>query len=169
MTWKILFFEEKFFRDKLNAVLNSPPKRIFTERRKFFCSMSDYEALFGTKTFKKSSRQLECIFDNPPQSFRPMLCEFYRPAKRFSTTAEKIPPNVGRRMKNYSLYRSNNDPWNVTLDMFTAIWTIPIKSFHNRATWAIRKKNLQHCRERFDEVGLFFRLMFNRVPKRKFS
>ena len=130
-------------------------KSFFTERQKSFCPRSDYEAFFWNKNVIISSRQLECIFDNPPQSFRPMLCEIYKPAKRFSTTAEKIQPNVGRRMENYILFRSNIDPRNVTLDMFIAIWTIPLKNFRNRVTWALRMKYLQHCCEQLDEVSIF--------------
>ena len=57
------------------------------------------------------------------------MWKFYKPAQRFPTTAEKIPPNFGRGMENYNLFRSNNDPRNVTLDMFTAIWTISLKFF----------------------------------------
>ena len=87
------------------------------------------QQFFWRKNVKISSGQLECIFDNPPQTFRPMLWNFYKPVKRFSTTAEKIPPNVGRWMENYNLFRSNNDPRNVTLDMFTAICTISLKCF----------------------------------------
>ena len=46
-----VFWKKKFFRDKLNAVLTSPPKSIFTERRISFCSRSDFEAIFfGEKT-----------------------------------------------------------------------------------------------------------------------
>ena len=131
-------------------------KSIFTERQKSFCSRSHYEAIFWDKNVNISSEQSECIFDNPPRSFRPMLCEFYKPARPFSTTAEKLQPNVGRGMENYNLFRSNNDPRNVTLDIFTAIWTNALKKFHKKATWALRMKCLQHCRERFDEVGFFF-------------
>ena len=46
-----IFLKKKFFRDQLNTVLTSPPKSIFTERRKSFCSRSDFEAIFfGEKT-----------------------------------------------------------------------------------------------------------------------
>ena len=114
----------------MNAVLTSPPKIIFTERRKSFSSSSESEAFFfWKKNIKFSPGQTECIFDNPPQNFRPMLWKFYKPLKRFSTTAEKIPPNVGRWIETYKLFRSNNDHRNVTLDMFTAIWTISLKFF----------------------------------------
>ena len=130
MTWTILsFWNKKFFRDNLNAVLTSPPKSIFTERRKSFSSRSEFQALFRRKNVKISSGQLECIFDNPPQNFRPMLWKFYKPVKRFSTTAEEIPPNVWRKMETYKLFGSINDPRNVTLDMFTAICTISLKFF----------------------------------------
>ena len=130
MTWTILsFWNKKFFRDNLNAVLTSPPKSIFTERRKSFSSRSEFQALFRRKNVKISSGQLECIFVNPPQNFRTMLWKLYKHVKRFSKSAEKIPPNVGRWMENYTLFRSNNDPWIVTLDKFTAICTISLKCF----------------------------------------
>ena len=46
-----IFLKKKFFRDKLNAVLTSQPKSIFTERRKTFSSRSEDEAIFfGEKT-----------------------------------------------------------------------------------------------------------------------
>ena len=123
----IFLKKEKFFRDKLNAVLTSLPKSIFTERRKSFSSRSEIEALFRRKNVKFFSGQLECIFVNPPQNFRPMLWKFYKHVKRFSKSAEKIPPIVGRWMENYTLFRSNNDPRIVTLDKFTAICTISLK------------------------------------------
>ena len=44
-----IFLKKKFFRDKLNAVLTSPPKSIFTERRKSFSSRSEPEASFLEK------------------------------------------------------------------------------------------------------------------------
>ena len=130
MTWiKLFFWKKKFFRDKLNAVLTCPPKSIFTERRKSFCSRSEYEAIFWEKKHQTFSATNRSIFDNLPQFFRAMFCEFYKHAEWFSTTAKKIPPNVGRWKENYNLFRSNNDPRNVTLDMFTAIWTISLKLF----------------------------------------
>ena len=130
------------------------PKSIFTERRKTFSSRSHFEAFFWNKNVKIYSGQLECILDNPLQSFRPMLCEFYRPAKQFSTTIERFPPNVGRRKEKYDLFGSDNDPRIVTLDTFTAIWTSSssFKGFHNTATFALKINCLQHCRERLDEV-----------------
>ena len=110
--------------------------------------------VFLRKNVKFSSGQLECNFEIPPQNVRPMW-KFYIPAQRFPTTAEKIPPNVGRWIKNYNLFRSNNDQRNVTLDMFTAIWTISLKFFTVEPFGALTMKYLQHCRERFDEVGFF--------------
>ena len=127
-----IFLKKKFFRDKLNAVLTSHPKSIFTEKRKSFSSRSEPEAIFWRKNVKFSSGQLECKFEIQPQNFRPMW-KFYKPAQRFPTTAEKIPPNFGRGMENYNLFRSNNDPRNVTLDMFTAIWTIPLENFSKQS------------------------------------
>ena len=44
-----IFLKKKFFRDKLNAVLTSQPKSIFTERRKTFSSRSEDEAIFLEK------------------------------------------------------------------------------------------------------------------------
>ena len=118
MTWLVLFFwKKKIFRDKLNAVLTLFPQgpnmeQLFLEKKR--------QIFFGT---------FRMHFDNLPQNFRSMLWKFHKPVKRFSTTAEKIPPNVGRWMEIYNLFGSNNDPRNVTLDMFTAIWTISSKFF----------------------------------------
>ena len=96
---------------------------------KLFPQGPKMKQFFLEKDVKFSSGQLDCIFGNPPQTFRPMLWKFYKPVKRFSTTAEKIPPNVGRWIEIYNLFRSKNDHRNVTLDMFTAIWTISLKFF----------------------------------------
>ena len=130
MTWIIIFFwKKRFFRDKLNAVLTLFPqgpnmKQLFWEKKR--------QIFFGT---------IRMHFDNAPQNFRPVLWKFYKPVERFSTTAEKIPPNVGRWMKIYNLFRSNNDPRNVTLDIlhFVNLDNF-VKIFHNRATWAPRMK-----------------------------
>ena len=98
-----------------------------------FPQVPNLKQVFWRKNVNFSSGHLEWFFDNPPQTFRPMLWKFYKPVKRFSTTAEKFPPNVGRWMENYNLLRSNNDPRNVTLDIFTAIWTIPLENFSKQS------------------------------------
>ena len=131
MTWIRLFFLKKnfFFRDKLKAVLTSPPKSIFTERRKSFCSMSEYEAIFfGEKTsiFLRDKENAFLItrlkISVRCENFTKLLSDFRRRPKKF-------PPNFGRGMEIYILFRSNNDPRNVNLDMFTTIWTISLKFF----------------------------------------
>ena len=130
MTWTILFFWKKSFSATSWMQFWLALRKAFSRKgENLFAQGPNMKHFFWRKNVKISSGQLECIFDNPPQTFRPMLWNFYKPVKRFSTTAEKIPPNVGRWMENYNLFRSNNDPRNVTLDMFTAIWTISLKFF----------------------------------------
>ena len=134
-TWNVIFFEKKrFFPGQVECSFDYPSWKVFSRKGKNpFAQGPIMKHFFWDKNVNISSGQLECIFDNPPQSFRPLLCEFYKPVKRFSTTAEKIQPNVGRWMENYNLLRSNNDPRNVTLDMFTAIWTIPLENFSKQS------------------------------------
>ena len=107
-------------------------KAISRKGENLFPQGPNLKQFFWRKNVKFSSGQLECNFENPPQIFRPMW-KFYKPAQRFPTTAEKIPPNFGRGMENYNLFRSNNDPRNETLDMFTAIWTIPLANFSKQS------------------------------------
>ena len=139
---KYYFLGKKiFFPGQVECIFDYlSPNSNFTGRQKSFCSRSDYEALFWGKSVKISSGKLECFFDNSPQSIHPTLCEFYKPAKHFSTTTEKSPPNVGRAME-IKLSRSNIDPRNVTLDMFTVVWTSPLNRLHNTATCALRMKS----------------------------
>ena len=163
-----LFLKKKFFRDKLNAVLTSPPKIIFTESRKSYSSRSDFEAIFfPRKNVKFSSGQLECIFHNSSQNFRRMLWKFYKPVKRFSTTAEKYLPNVGRWKEKYNLFRSNNDPRIVTLDMFTAIWTISLKFFTIEPLGHLERK-IYNTAVNVLTRSDFFRLMVKLVSKKDF-
>ena len=130
MTWIILFFwKKRFSATSWMQFWLALRKAVSRKGENLFPQGPNMKQVFLRKNVKFSSGQLECIFHNPPQNFRPMLWKFYKPVKRFSTTAEKFPPNVGRRMEIYELFGSNNDPRNVTLDMFTANWTILIKFF----------------------------------------
>ena len=155
---KHIFFEKKsFFPGQVECSFDYPPRNLFSRKGENLLAQGpNMKHFFWRKNVKFSSGQLECIFDNPPQNFRPMLCEFHKPAEPFSTTTEKLPPNVGKGMGKYKFCRNNNDPWKLTLDTFTAICSTPLKKFHNRATWALRKKYLRHPRERLDEVAIFF-------------
>ena len=130
MTWIILFFWKKSFSATSWMQFWLALRKAFSRKGEtLFPQGPNLKQFFWRKKVTFSSGQLECIFHNPPQNFRPMLWKFYKPVKRFSTTAEKVPPNFGRRMEIYKLFGSNNDPRNVTLDMFTAIWTISLKFF----------------------------------------
>ena len=156
MTWIILFFWKKSFSATSWMQFWLALRKAFSRKgENLFPQGPNLKQFFWRKNVKFSSGQLECNFEIPPQNVRPMW-KFYIPAQRFSTTAEKILPNVGRWKENYNFFRSNNDPRNVTLDMlhFVSLDNF-VKIFHNWDTWALRMKNLQHCLESFDEVGFF--------------
>ena len=157
MTWIILFFWKKSFSTTSWMQFWPALRKAFSRKGEtLFPQGPNLKQFFWRKNVKFSSGQLDCIFHNPPQNFRRMLWKFYKPVKRFSTTAEKILPNVGRWKENYNFFRSNDDPRNVTPDMLQFVnLDNSVKIFHNRDTWGLRMKNLQHCRESFDEVGFF--------------
>ena len=67
-TWKVLFFQKKIFPGT-NWMQFWLPLRNFTERRKSFCSRSDYEAFFWDKNVKISPGQLKRIFATPLKVF----------------------------------------------------------------------------------------------------
>ena len=130
MTLIILFFWKKSFSATSWMQFWLALWKAFSRKgENLFLQGPNLKQVFWRKNVNFSSGHLEWFFDNPPQTFHPMLWKFYKHAEWFWTTAKKNPPNVGRWNENYNLFRSNNDPRNVTLDMFTAIWTISLNFF----------------------------------------